>query len=65
MIFIIISFVLDNNSEFEYNKARCFNVKVFNLGSTKAIYYDVLAFTKCIHYIKKSDKRYYCLCTYI
>lgn len=53
-IYYHISCLSDNNSEFEYNKARCFNVKVFNLGPAKAIYYDVLAFTKCIHYIKKN-----------
>lgn len=54
-IYYHISCLSDNNSEVEYNKARCFNVKVFNLGPAKAIYYDVLAFTKCIHYIKKNQ----------
>ena len=45
----------DNNSEFEYNNARCFNVKVPNIGSAQAIYYDVAALSKVCKYIKKNN----------
>lgn len=42
------------NSEFEYNNARCFNVKVPNIGAAQAIYYDVVALSQCCEYIKKN-----------
>lgn len=45
----------DNNDEFEYHNARCFNVKVPPLGSAQAIYYDVTAIKGCIRYIKEND----------
>ena len=41
-----------DNKEFEYNNARCFNVKVPNIGPAQAIYYDVKALKKCCKYIK-------------
>lgn len=47
-----VSCLADNDDEFEYNGARCFNVKVPNLGAAKAIYYDIIALKKCIDYIK-------------
>lgn len=40
--------------EKEYNGARCFNVKVPNIGPAKAIYYDVEAIRKSIKYIKEN-----------
>ena len=40
------------NSEFEYHNARCFNVKVPNIGAAQAIYYDVAALKACCKYIK-------------
>ena len=43
-----------DNNEFEYNNARCFNVKVPNIGPAKAIYYDLIALKKSIKYIKKN-----------
>ena len=43
------------NNEFEYNNARCFTVKVPNIGSAKAVYYDVKALKKTIKYIKNND----------
>ena len=43
------------NSEFEYNDARCFNVKVPNVGSAKAVIYDILALRQCISYIKDNN----------
>ncbi|WP_238902761.1 DUF1972 domain-containing protein [Clostridium sp. YIM B02506] len=48
-----VSCLSDNDDEFEHNGARCFNVKVLNLGAAKAIYYDVKALKKCIAYIKE------------
>lgn len=45
----------NDNSEFEYNNARCFNVKVPNIGPAQAIYYDVVALKKCCKYIKKNN----------
>ena len=38
-----------------YNGARCFNVKVPNIGPAKAIYYDIYALKKIIKYIKGKD----------
>ena len=42
----------NENSEFEYHNARCFNVKVPNIGAAQAIYYDVAALKRCCKYIK-------------
>ena len=50
-----VSCLADNNREFEYNGARCFNVKVPNIGPAKAVYYDIAAFKECIKYIKKNN----------
>lgn len=50
-----VSCIGDNNDEFEYNLARCFNVKVPEIGSAKAVYYDVLALRRCIEYIDKNN----------
>lgn len=47
-----VSCLSDNNSEFEYNGARCFNVKVPNIGAAKAVYYDIVALRMCIKYIQ-------------
>ncbi len=43
----------NDESEYQHNNARCFNVKVPNIGSAKAIYYDVKAIEKSIAYIKQ------------
>lgn len=45
----------DNFDEFEYNNARCFNVKVPNIGPAQAIYYDVAALSNVCKYIKKNN----------
>lgn len=39
--------------EKEYHHARCFYVKVPNLGSAQAVYYDVAALHESVEYIKK------------
>lgn len=50
-----ISCLSDNNSEFVYNNARCFNIKVPNLGAAKAVYYDILSLKRTIQYIKDNS----------
>lgn len=45
----------EDESEYEHNNARCFNVKVPNIGPAKAIIYDLKAIKKSIEYIKKSN----------
>lgn len=44
-----------DNKEFIYNNARCFNVKVPDIGAAQAIYYDVKAFKACCQYIKTNN----------
>lgn len=43
----------DNNMRYEYNNAKCFNVKVPEIGPAKAVYYDIIALSRCIKYCKK------------
>lgn len=50
-----VSCLSDNDKEFEYNGARCFNIKVPNIGSAKAVYYDIVALKKCLEYIEKNN----------
>lgn len=49
-----VSCLSNENSEFEYNGARCFNINVPNIGAAKAVYYDLLALKQSISYIKKN-----------
>ena len=42
------------NSEFIYHNARCFKVKVPNIGPAQAIYYDVAALKQCCKHIKEN-----------
>lgn len=49
-----VSCLSDNYEEFEYNHARCFNIKVPNIGPAKAVYYDIVALRESIKYIKKN-----------
>jgi len=49
-----VACLANDNKEFEYNDARCFNVKVPNIGPAKAIYYDLIALKKSIKYIKNN-----------
>ncbi len=39
--------------EFEYHNARCFRIKVPNIGAAQAICYDIAALKECCRYIKK------------
>ena len=41
--------------EYEHNNARCFNVKIPNIGPAKAIVYDLKAIKRSIEYIKKNN----------
>ena len=50
-----VSCLADNSKEFEHNGARCFNVKVPNIGPAKAVYYDIAAFKECLKYIKNNN----------
>lgn len=54
-IYYHISCLSDNNNEFEYNGARCFNINVPNIGSAKAVYYDIAALKTCIKYIEDNN----------
>lgn len=40
--------------DFEHNGARCFNIKVPNIGPAKAILYDIMAIRKSLKYIKEN-----------
>ena len=50
-----VAWKADNYDEFEKNNARCFNVKVPNIGPAQAIYYDVKALSLCCKYIKENN----------
>lgn len=43
----------DENAEFEYHGARCFKVRVPDIGPAQAIWYDVEALRRCISYIEE------------
>lgn len=42
------------SGEFEYHNARCFKIKVPEIGSAQAIFYDIMALKNCCAYIKKN-----------
>jgi rhamnosyltransferase len=50
-----VSCMSTENSEYYYQNVRCFNVKVPNMGSAKAVLYDVLSLKECIRYIKEKN----------
>lgn len=50
-----ISCKANNKNEFIYNGARCFNVRVPDIGSASAILYDLLAIKQSIKYIKQNQ----------
>lgn len=41
--------------EFQYHNARCFQLKVPNIGAAQAIYFDVLALKRSCEYIKEKQ----------
>lgn len=52
-----VSCLADDSKEFEHNGARCFNIKVPNIGPAKAVYYDIEALKKSINYIRVNNIR--------
>jgi Glycosyltransferase len=40
--------------EFTYHNARCFKIKIPNIGAAQAIYYDVVSLNECCKYIKEN-----------
>jgi len=44
-----------DSQEFEHNNARCFNIRVPNIGPAKAVYYDLIALKSVIEYIKDNN----------
>lgn len=47
-----VSRIAEDSVRYEYNGAKCFDVKVPNIGAAKAIYYDIAALKACIKYCK-------------
>ena len=45
----------EDESEFEYNGARCFYIKLPNIGSAQAIYYDFLSIKTSLKYIEENN----------
>lgn len=45
----------NNYEEFQHNYARWFNIKVLNISSGKAMYYNILALEEYIKYIQKNN----------
>ncbi len=41
-----------DNTRYLYNGAKCFSIKVPNIGAAKAVYYDIAALNYCIDYCK-------------
>lgn len=50
-----VSCLADNDNEFIHNEARCFNIKVPNIGPAKAVYYDIQALKTSLDYIEKNN----------
>ncbi|WP_264739730.1 beta 1-4 rhamnosyltransferase Cps2T [Cytobacillus firmus] len=50
-----VSCLGDDNNEFYHNNARCFSVKVPNVGSARAVLYDLLSLQECIKYIQEKQ----------
>lgn len=54
-IFYHVACLAKDNNETIYNDARCFDVKVPNLGPAKAVIYDVFAIKHILKYIKANN----------
>lgn len=44
-----------DNKVFEHNHARCFNVNIMDIGSARAVIYDIKAIKMCENYIKLNN----------
>jgi rhamnosyltransferase len=53
-IFYHVSCMANEEGEFIHNESRCFNIKVPDIGSAKAVYYDLLSLSKCISYVEQN-----------
>lgn len=42
----------DAKTEYEYQGSHCFQIKVPPIGPAKAVWYDLAAFSYCLHYLK-------------
>lgn len=51
-----VAVLADHRGEYEYNGAHCFCIKVPNIGSAKAIYYDCAALQHCVNYCKNHSE---------
>ena len=47
-----IACMAEKRGAFEYQGARCFQIKVPQIGPAKAVWYDMAAFFYCLNYIK-------------
>lgn len=45
----------DKDDTFDYNGATCFNVKIPNVGSAKAVLYDLKSLDRCLKHIKDNS----------
>ena len=62
-IFYHVSCLSEKKGEFEYNHARCFQIKVPKLGPAKVIYYDTASLGECCRYINiTSWLTLWCIC---
>ncbi len=58
-----VSRIASDNTRFMYNDAKCFNVKVPDIGPAKAVYYDIASLRYCIEYCKQRPAiKTYILC---
>ncbi|WP_413496810.1 beta 1-4 rhamnosyltransferase Cps2T [Carnobacterium maltaromaticum] len=55
IMYHVACMVDEKKDDFIYNKARCFNIKVPNIGPAKAIYYDVKSLFEVLNYIKTNN----------
>ncbi len=50
-----VACMANDQKEFEYRGAHCFNVKVPEIKAAKAVYYDMAAFAYCNKYIRRHN----------
>lgn len=50
-----IACLAEDNKEFIHNNSRCFDIKVKDIGSAKAVIYDIKALKSCVKYIIEND----------
>ena len=49
-----------SDTEFIYHNARCFKIRIPQIGPAQAIYYDIKALDECCKYIKRNNKNRIC-----